>query len=48
MPVQYSFKLRTAELLDLAAWLIVVKLLFLPLVSVFVGPLLGLSSLYYY
>ena len=31
----------------LAAWLIVVKLLLLPLVAVFVGPLLGLSGLYY-
>ena len=31
----------------LAAWLIAVKLLFLPLVAVFVGPLLGLSGLYY-
>ena len=31
----------------LAAWLIVVKLLFLPLVAAFVGPLLGLSGLYY-
>ena len=31
----------------LAAWLIVVKLLLLPLVAAFVGPLLGLSGLYY-